>query len=328
MDRNEIISIIVPVYNIETCIDRCVLSILNQSYPYVEIILVDDGSTDNSSQRCDSWAEKYKTVINGKTVKVIHQNNCGVTAARLAGIKEAIGMWIGFVDGDDEIDDDMLERLQHNLVECNADISFAGYRVTKLDGSLEYYSNSGIKIIKTGLSFFEDQLNGKLDFGLHTKLCKTVIATELVQTEIDTTIKINEDLLFCYYLFSNAKKAVYEDFCPYNYISRRGSASQTWNNNSIWDPIKVRQIIKNNVAGTPIERVAMASLLNVSLNSYHGVLRHEPFNNEARQELLSIIKNNNSAKGYLPKKRAILVDFLLFSPKLYNTIRTIYCRVK
>lgn len=117
----EVISVIVPVYKAELYLRRCLDSILSQTYPYLEIILVDDGSPDNSGVICDEYAAK------DDRIKVIHQENLGVSAARNAGINIACGDWIAFVDSDDYIDADMYAYLLQlaksadaDLVQCDA----------------------------------------------------------------------------------------------------------------------------------------------------------------------------------------------------------------
>ena len=101
----ELISVIVPVYNVEKYLDNCVQSILRQSYTNLEIILIDDGSTDKSSQLCDEYSQK------DKRIKVIHKKNGGQSDARNVGITVATGKYIAFVDSDDYIDEQFLDCL-------------------------------------------------------------------------------------------------------------------------------------------------------------------------------------------------------------------------
>ena len=112
------ISIIVPVYNVEQYLERCVESLINQTYKNIEIILVDDGATDNSGQLCDELAQRDPRIV------VYHKENGGLSDARNYGIDKASGDYIGFIDSDDFIDDDMYEVLLSNILEYNADISF------------------------------------------------------------------------------------------------------------------------------------------------------------------------------------------------------------
>ena len=111
------ISIIVPVYKVEAYLDRCVQSILNQTFSDFELILVDDGSPDRCGQMCDAYAQ------GDRRVRVIHKKNGGLSDARNAGIDAARGEYLGFVDSDDEIAPDMYESLLQNLVHEKADMS-------------------------------------------------------------------------------------------------------------------------------------------------------------------------------------------------------------
>ena len=108
MRENELLSIIVPVYNTEPYLCRCIDSVINQTYRNLEIILVDDGSADGSGRICDAYAET------DARVRVIHQKNGGQANARCAGIEVAKGKYLGFVDSDDWIACEMYENLLHN----------------------------------------------------------------------------------------------------------------------------------------------------------------------------------------------------------------------
>lgn len=118
---NELITIVVPVYNVENYLDKCVESIVNQTYKNLEIILVDDGSTDDSGKKCDEWAAK------DCRIKVIHKGNGGLSDARNKGIDIATGKWIGFIDSDDYIDVTMFEKLHKACVENDCKVSSCGF---------------------------------------------------------------------------------------------------------------------------------------------------------------------------------------------------------
>lgn len=126
------ISIIVPVYNVEKYLEKCVRSILAQTFTDFELILVDDGSPDGSGAMCDQFAEQ------DQRVKVIHKKNGGLSDARNAGIEIAQGEFLGFVDSDDYIEEDMYEMMYKNTIETNADIATCGV--------YDVYSNQKIQI--------------------------------------------------------------------------------------------------------------------------------------------------------------------------------------
>lgn len=119
--REELISVIVPVYNVENYLDKCLESITNQTYRHIEIILLDDGSTDGSGIKCDEWAER------DWRIRVIHKKNEGLSETRNKGLKEAKGKYIAWVDSDDYVDNQFLEKLYKLLIENNADMSMCNF---------------------------------------------------------------------------------------------------------------------------------------------------------------------------------------------------------
>lgn len=121
--KNDLISIVVPVYNVENYIDKCINSIINQTYDNLEIILVDDGSTDGSGKKCDYFSKLDKRII------VIHKKNGGLSDARNTGIDIAKGKYITFIDSDDYIEYDYIEYLYNLLKKYNVNIAFCGYLV-------------------------------------------------------------------------------------------------------------------------------------------------------------------------------------------------------
>lgn len=124
------LSIIVPIYNVEAYLCRCIDSILNQTFTEFELILVDDGSPDNCGEICDQYASQ------DKRIKVIHKKNGGLSDARNAGLDIAQGSYIGFVDGDDTVDPKMYERLLNALESNRADIAVTGFRNLDHEGNL------------------------------------------------------------------------------------------------------------------------------------------------------------------------------------------------
>lgn len=117
----KMISIIIPVYNVELYLDRCIESVVRQTYHNLEIILVDDGSTDSSGERCDVWRKK------DSRIKVIHKENGGVSSARNVGLKIASGEYVGYVDSDDYVNVNMYQILLDGIEQTGADIFICGY---------------------------------------------------------------------------------------------------------------------------------------------------------------------------------------------------------
>ena len=117
MSCKDLISIIIPIYKVEKFLDRCVESVVNQTYSNLEIILVDDGSPDNCPYMCDIWAQK------DSRIKVIHKLNGGLSDARNKGLRISTGKFVGFVDSDDWIAPEMYERLFQSIIKEKSDIA-------------------------------------------------------------------------------------------------------------------------------------------------------------------------------------------------------------
>ena len=150
---NDLISVVVPAYNIEKYIERCIKSILSQTYSNLEIIIVDDGSTDNTASIIDQYALKDTRII------PIHKKNGGVSSARTEGINRASGDWIGFVDGDDVIEENMYEVLINNAKKYDADISHCGYQMIFPDGHIDYYYNTKCIEVQDNTKALEELLS-------------------------------------------------------------------------------------------------------------------------------------------------------------------------
>lgn len=141
MENSPLISVIVPVYNVAEYLPECLDSIINQTYTNLEIILVDDGSTDECPKICDEYAEK------DSRIRVIHKKNGGLSDARNAGLDICTGEWVGFVDGDDTIHKDMYKILYDRAVEHNADISVCNFNYIVSDEIRFRHFNSVIEVI-------------------------------------------------------------------------------------------------------------------------------------------------------------------------------------
>ena len=211
------ITIIVPAYNVEQYIDRCINSILKQTFSCLEIIAIDDGSSDATGDILDELAKKDGRLI------VVHQANAGLVMVREKGIAMATGDFVGFVDGDDAVDSDMYERLLSNLLEADADISHCGLRVYWDDSTTELHYGTGKKMVQSSSDALRDLLQGKI---FDSSLCNKLYRRELLLDScLDLSIQSNEDLLRNFALFSRAEKIVFEDFCGYQYWSRKNSMS-------------------------------------------------------------------------------------------------------
>lgn len=213
---NEKISVIVPVYNVEKYLDKCIESIVNQTYKNLEIILVDDGSSDNCPAMCDEWAGK------DKRIKVIHKENDGVSSARNAGLEAAAGDFIGFVDSDDYIEADMFKALMNAAAEKNADITACGFCYDFTDGSCKIISSNGGEY--SGADIVKNLLLDRI----RPECCSKLYKKELIgSTVFDQDHAYAEDLQFNFNVMLKAKKMVLVEQPFYHYLQNSGNSSTT-----------------------------------------------------------------------------------------------------
>ena len=213
---NSLVSVIVPVYNVEKYLDKCIKSILNQKYRNIEIILVDDGSTDSSGSICDSYAKK------DDRIKVIHKKNGGLSSARNTGIDEAKGEYIGFVDSDDYIDEDMYETMVKKLIDNNSDIVICSKVIEYSNGKI-LKNNYKEKLIKDNIEGLK-QLNSYKVFDMSA--CDKLYKISLFKNIRFPFGKKCEDYYTMFKLISKCKKILYIPNCYYHYFQRENSISR------------------------------------------------------------------------------------------------------
>lgn len=317
----DLISVVVPVYNVATDLPRCLSSILEQTYPHIEIVAVDDGSPDGSGMILDGYAAKYPNV------RVIHQENGGVTSARLRGVQEASGQWIGFVDGDDEIEPDMYERLLANAAAYDAEISHCGFQMNFFDGRVSYLHNTGQLRLQDRTQGLADLLDGTL---VEPSLCNKLFRRALFEAPFDgdgmlLDVKINEDLLMNFLLFKAAKQSVFEDWCPYHYIVRGSSASRAkLNEHRIYDPIRVKeQIMKT--AEAELLPTAQKAYLTTCIAVYNSIIlagrRHYE---KDRCNVRGMILEHVSWRRLLSRKQQLLAMLIQYAPQIYRLLYNFY----
>lgn len=225
LEKQELLSVIVPIYNVEAYLSRCLDSIINQTYRDLEIICVDDGSTDQSGAMADEYAKK------DRRIKVIHKGNGGIVSARKAGIKIATGQYISNIDSDDYIELDMYETLMREIVDNNADVITSG--LIRDYGNHVVYEDENVE---PGL-YEEKNLKKKVLFRMIDTDCfykpnismhitnKIFKASELkeYQLSVDDCINIGEDTAVVLPYFMNIEKAIISGRNFYHYCIRNDS---------------------------------------------------------------------------------------------------------
>lgn len=198
----DLISVIIPVYNVEQYLDRCLQSVVNQTYKNLEIILVDDGSTDASATICDNWKEKDSRVF------VLHQENAGASAARNNGLQYARGRYLTFIDSDDWIDANMLDFFVNRIVENDSDMVISDlFSCGKNKTILEQWD--GKRCLE---HFFRTRGEGDT----HT-VCGRLYKREMLVDFRFLEGRMNEDVLATYEFAVRCKKAIYTSKIFYHY---------------------------------------------------------------------------------------------------------------
>lgn len=215
-----LVSVIIPIYNVAPFLKRCVDSVVCQTYSNMEILLIDDGSTDESPIICDEYACKYDIV------RVIHKSNGGVGSARNLGIEISKGDYITFVDSDDAVQCDYIEKMYRNAIQYNTSISCCLLDVIELDGSKLLN-----KSCKTGLyqkkniiiEYFDNQFIKDIMYGPYNKLIKR----SLLKNVRFKPYKMGEDILFIFELLQECDNVYIDNYVGYHYFHREGSAMKS-----------------------------------------------------------------------------------------------------
>ena len=218
------ISIVVPIYKVEDYLERCINSILNQSFENFELILVDDGSPDRCGEICDEYAKK------DNRIKVIHKENGGLSDARNAGLDIARGIFVGFVDSDDFIHKDMYSILYKAILDSKCDVAQCKFKYFHKEDELEKnIINDGKYKIYTNIDAIEEMIDNKnLNVNVWNKLYKR----ELFDDIRFPKGKIHEDEFVTYKIFYKANSISYVDKEMYYYFSNDTGIMKNLNINS------------------------------------------------------------------------------------------------
>lgn len=216
----DLISVIAPVYKVEKYLEKCIESIVNQTYRNLEIVLIDDGSPDNCPAICDNWSKK------DNRIKVIHKKNGGLSDARNAGMEISTGEYIAFVDSDDWIESHYIEYLYQAIQETNAEISACEVREVidgeaaepVLDEPLVFRENSPKEAI-------EELLKG---CGFRAVAWNKLYKRSLLEGERFEVGRLHEDEFFSYRILDKASVLAFVDIPLYNYRQRLGSIMTTF----------------------------------------------------------------------------------------------------
>lgn len=313
---NPIISIIVPVYKVETYLNKCIDSILNQTFEDFELILVNDGSPDKCGEICEEYAKK------DSRIRVFHKENGGQATARNFGIDVARGEYIGFVDSDDYIEPEMYEVLYNmcindncDMVNCSSKIYFKNH--IKVNGN-------GEKVIHSKREAMRVVIEGLLyDECLWSKLVKKSLLKDL---RMPIGI-IYEDTAFVYKIVDKCERVGYIGLPMYNYIKREDSTMDRAVKDIRMDAILVYKemykFVKNKYPD--IADIVMLKLSNTCISIMNTIIKQDEFNIyinkyiEVSKVLNKNFYNNMKSKNYHRNEKILLLANKI-NPMLYKKL--------
>ncbi len=310
----EIVSVIVPVYNVEQYISKCIESIQLQTYKELEIILVNDGSSDQSGKICDDYAKA------DERIRVINIENGGVSNARNCGLNTASGKYIAFVDGDDTIKSDYIEYLYKTLktydvdcVNCATEYIYESKTVNKA----ESLNIGNVKILTNREAVdavcYLQQVFASYDMAA---IWGCLYKKDLIgDTRFDTNIKIGEDFLFKFSVFQKVDKIACISNQGYNYLIRSDSAMRTGYDVQKVESIRVLSRNVDNVANTykvgyisRIVNIAIVVLFMIPIEKKYDVER-KYITGIIKQYRKDVLKNPNARKKV---KSALILSYIGF----------------
>lgn len=284
MEKSKLVSIIVPIYNCEKYLSKTLDSIINQTYRNIEIILVNDGSSDDSEKICEKYIQK------DDRIKYFYQENFGVSSARNKGLFYSNGEYISFIDSDDWIELDMIQSLVNVLEEYNLDVVNCGVEIVDKDGSVRQIFDDGKVNFYPKDDLLKLFLLGKLSHGCWDKLY-TRRSIENLDFPLGTT---GEDRYFCWQLYKKINKFASLGIVKYHYIRRT----------------------ENSITSLPISKKNL-SRIEEALAVKNDIILHFP-NLEREWEFYYILGLENLLKKYcnnheiqLDKNFDIYVDFMI-----------------
>ena len=316
------ISVIVPVYNCAPYVERCIRSILAQTYTDLEIICIDDGSTDDSGNILD------KLSCEDARIRVIHQKNAGASAARNTGINVATGDLITFVDSDDAIEPDMYETLLPYFDDAHVDIVHCGYKRIHLDGSIKDVNGTGKVVRQNKYEAAECLIAGRMFVGsLWNKLFRSKLFHSI---RMDSQLVINEDVLVLAEILNQTNISVYLDVGKYHFFERETSVtSVTKQQKKLLDCLAVAERMLDLFQGTSVAQAAEERVLNSRIGLYRWyVMNSLADSRQNRKELAKKIAPILKNRKDISFRQRINYVLMRYAPILYKLMYSFYDKVR
>ena len=231
----ETVSVIVPVYNCEAYLPKCIESVLNQTYRQIQLVLIDDGSSDGSGALCDLYAARDPRVL------ARHQRNGGVSKARNAGLEAAAGDWILFVDADDYVEQDYCRRMLAASMRCDADVVIAR-PASQLQPDVQLYQAEQVEQLKQAcLAYDETRFGYNIDGPWGKLFRRSLVETHTIR--FPETLARSEDAYFCATAYEHAARVCCLNWFGYIHVEREGSLCRRFAPDA---PGMLEQILREN----------------------------------------------------------------------------------
>lgn len=281
--EGKLISIIIPVFNMESYIERCISCIEKQTYKKLEVIFVDDGSSDSSYEILEEYRKKYNYI------NVIHTKNRGASAARNTGVQTAKGDYIVYVDADDYFYEDYIEYLYNIAAKYNADIAISDYIKTANTNTKEKQSHRKAVVKRYDVIAALENMSYRKEIGASPvgKIIKTSIAK---QCYFDEDVAYYEDYLYCCMVINNCKKIFFGNQPKYLYIQNPQSSTHQYDYQKCiksWTILKC-EIEKEAERHPEIKNAYVSKMLAISLD----MLKRIYGQNQNEKEIRAYIKSN------------------------------------
>lgn len=311
------ISVIVPAFDAEETLRRCIDSIRTQTYPNLEVLIINDGSTDRTGAIADEIATEDSRVM------VLHQENKGVSAARNLGLENAKGSLIGFADSDDQVDPDMYDVLYRNMAMHDADIAHCGFALVTPERTIPFYGTEKV-LLQTKEDALINLLRG---YPFEPSSCTKLYRKKVLQgVYFHTDIRFNEDLLFNVEAFKNARNIVFQDVMGYRYIFNPSSASKSTESYVIQQNVllaanEIRKTLQE-VIGSDAVNIFFTGKLIAILQALYSIGKSE---STLAIEVKKLLKETEN--GSLTIRLRYLKYTLLYFYPGYQVIRWVYDRM-
>ncbi len=292
-DAAPLISVIVPVYKVEKYLDRCVASIVNQTYQNLEIILVDDGSPDNCPAMCDQWAEKDSRIV------VIHKENGGLSDARNAGMKIANGEYISFIDSDDWIEKNFFSYLCITIKEEQCDAAGCNYRRG------ESFSPIEEKTYQSEVYDTISAMSALIDNRIEQVVWNKLYDRRIMEGIFFERGKYHEDEFWSYQIFARTKRYAQITYIGYNYFVRPDSIMGEEYSLKRLDAVEAKSK-RQTFLETEMTCLANKGAYNLLFTCmYHGQNAIKYLSGKDKEDAMEFLKGVVSEIMYIPAEQRI-----------------------